>query len=126
MSRRNLATVIFAVLVGLALATLVFRPQGEAAQAQTELTWRTTGDLSNARGHRTATLLPEGRVLVASGLGPEGTNTSTEVRSDTLLKIAKLFSYAVMIANARATGGEFPGVDADVYEPCAIIWRAVI
>lgn len=37
MRSRSIATIALAVVVGLALLTLVFRPQGEAAQAQTEI-----------------------------------------------------------------------------------------
>jgi hypothetical protein len=41
--------------------------QGEAVQALTELTSRTTGDLNRARGYQTASLLHDGRELVAGG-----------------------------------------------------------
>jgi hypothetical protein len=67
MNHRRLATVALVALVGLALGTLVFPTQGEAVQALTELTSRTTGDLNRARGYRPPSLLHDGRVLVAGG-----------------------------------------------------------
>jgi hypothetical protein len=67
MNHRRLATVALVALVGLALGTLVFLTQGEAAQAQTELASRTTGDLNRARGYQAASLLHDGRELVAGG-----------------------------------------------------------
>jgi len=47
-------------------------------------TWRRTGDLSAARGHHTATLLPNGKVLVVGGVGQNGV----------LLKTAEVFNPA--------------------------------
>jgi hypothetical protein len=53
MNHRRLATVALVALAGLALGTLIFPTQGEAVQAQTEFTSRTTWDLNRARGYRT-------------------------------------------------------------------------
>lgn len=51
MNHRRLATIAPVALVGLALGTLVFPTQGEVAQAQTELTSRTTGDLNRVHSY---------------------------------------------------------------------------
>jgi len=138
MSSRRLATIALAVLVGLALATLVFLPQGEAAQAQTDLTWRFTGDLNNARGHHTATLLHAGRVLVASGIGAAGTNTSAELFDPATgrwnptgdLKVARGFHTATLLHDGRvlAAGGPGPGptdpptTSAELFDPATGSW----
>jgi hypothetical protein len=42
-------------------------------------TWTATGDLNDARYAHTATLLPNGMVLVAGGLDSNGTSSSTEL-----------------------------------------------
>jgi hypothetical protein len=41
--------------------------------------WTATGDLITARRRHSVTLLPDGRVLVAAGLGPDGLLASAEV-----------------------------------------------
>jgi YVTN family beta-propeller protein len=136
MRSRGIADVTLAILMGLALATLVLLPQGEAGKPQTDLTWRFTGDLKNARGHHTATLLPDGRVLVAGGLGAEGTNTSAELfdpktRGWTLtgnLNGAHGFHTATLLNDGRVLvaggigAGALPTTSAELFDPKTETW----
>ena len=51
-----------------AIAVLAFQP-AEAQTVQPAGTWATTGSLNVARSRHTATLLPDGKVLAAGGMG---------------------------------------------------------
>ena len=103
--------------------------------ADEELSWKTTGDLNNARGHQTATLLQDGRVLVASGLGPATTNTSAELFDPVIgswtttgnLNSARGFHTATLLQDGRvlvAGGRGFTGftTTTERFDPATGTW----
>jgi hypothetical protein len=121
MNHRRLATVALVALVGLALGTLAFPKQGEAVQAQTERTSRTTGDLNRARGYQTRSLIHDGRVPVAGGRAAP-TSTLPEIGSAELFGrglgfieawrpvLTSATSPLALGASLSATGSQFRGV----------------
>jgi hypothetical protein len=121
MNHRRLATVALVALVGLALGTLVFPTQGEAVQAQTELTSRTTGDLNRVRGYETASLLHDGRERVAGGRAAP-TSSLPEIGSAELFDrglgfivawrpvLTSATSPLALGASLSATGSQFRGI----------------
>jgi hypothetical protein len=79
-------------------------------------TWTATGSLNTARGNHTATLLPNGMVLVAAGTGSGGVLASAElydvgfgfVRPDWQPQIATVTSP--LISSLTLTGSRFQGI----------------
>jgi hypothetical protein len=120
MNHRRIAIVALVALVGLALGTLVFPTQGEAVQAQTELTSRTTGDLNRACDYQTATL-QDGRELVAGGRAAP-TSSLPEIGSaepfdrglgfieDWRPVLTSATSPLALGASLSATGSQFRGI----------------
>lgn len=82
--------VIKSVWLGLIVAG--FAVSSVPASAASSGTWATTGNLITARSQHTATLLTDGKVLVAGGIGPSGT----------ILQKAELYDPAT--GNWTATG----------------------
>jgi N-acetylneuraminic acid mutarotase len=82
--------VIKSVWLGLFVAG--FAVSSVPASAARSGTWATTGNLITARSQHTATLLTNGKVLVAGGIGPSGT----------ILQTAELYDPAT--GNWTATG----------------------
>jgi len=76
-------------------------------------TWTATGNLNSARDRHTATLLPNGLVLVACGLGDTGVLDSGEVFNPSTgvwtvtdnLNTARDRHTATLLPNERAGGG---------------------
>ncbi len=101
--------------------------------------WSGTGDLNAARMDHTATLLPDGRVLVAGGYGSAGFLAGAEVYDPTTgvwsatgsLNAARDRHTATLLPDGRvlvAGGWDGIGVDplasAEVYDPAAGTWSA--
>lgn len=96
----------------------------------------TTGDLNYERSFHTATLLPNGKVLVAGGSGNGGINASAEIYDPSngtwtltgSLATARTFHSATLLTNGEVIvigGGDSSGklVSAEIYNPSAGIWR---
>src|SRR5215217_2711562 len=65
-------------LISLSAAVLTFAAEGQMQQSPTgDPSWVPTGNLGTARAYHTATLLGNGTVLVAGGIGSTGTSTSS-------------------------------------------------
>ena len=119
------------LVVGLAASTVL---------AQTSGTWVTTGSLSTGRLGHTATLLPNGEVLVVGGIGnvnPQSPRTATaELYNPATGKwqatgsmntahfsqgMALLQNGQVLVAGGDIcwgfSGGASPGASAELYDP---------
>ncbi len=71
---------LLALLLALApLASWPVKPGEAAANDPTTGTWHATGSLGTGRGMHTATLLPNGKVLVAGGGESVGASASAEL-----------------------------------------------
>ncbi len=83
-------------------------------------TWTATGSLNIARAAHTATLLPNGQVLVACGYGGAGTGR---------LVTARIGPTATLLLNGKVlvAGGSAPGsilASAELYDPATGTWTA--
>lgn len=129
-SPRTLALVLIAIAVLTIAAPL--------AAAGTSGTWTLSGSLSTARTNHTATLLPNGQVLVAGGSDPAGTvlssaelfnpasgtwtvtgsmATARRVHTATLLPNGQ-----VLVAGGISTAGDT--ATAEIYNPATGLWTS--
>ncbi len=98
--------------------------------------WALTGSLNDARGAHTATLLPNGQVLVAGGGNDDGNLASAELYDPATgtwtytgsPDVSRGFSTATLLANGQVliAGGDDGGGDswtgAELYDPVTGTW----
>jgi hypothetical protein len=100
-------------------------------------TWTATGSLATARYYHTATLLPNGKVLVTGGIGGSGYLASAEVYDPATgawtatgtLATAREYHTATLLPNGKVlvAGGYNNGSllsSAEVYDPATGTWTA--
>ena len=81
------------------LALFILGLVGRAAVAQTQGTFKPTGDMSTVRANHTATLLPDGRVLIAGGT--TGSTSSITNTAELFDPITGMFTATGAMATAR-------------------------
>jgi Galactose oxidase, central domain len=106
-------------------------PIGEASSALTAPTWTATGAMSTARESHTATLLPDGRVLVAGGNGTQ-TYASAELYHPGSMSFSlagpmtaqRSGHFAVLLGtgDVLVAGGDGTAADAETYDPTTGAW----
>jgi WD40 repeat protein len=105
---------------------------GPALSPAGPLTWSVTGSMATARYGHTATLLPNGTVLVAGGEESHGTvyssaelyNPATGTWAPTgSMAVARVFALAVLLQSGRVlvAGGDNAG-SAELYNPATGAW----
>jgi N-acetylneuraminic acid mutarotase len=100
-------------------------------------TWSATGSMNAARAAQTATLLPNGKVLVAGGCSGRrcGTSVATAEIYDPAtgtwavtgsMTTARTAHVAALLPNGRVlvAGGRGAGTSAEVYNPASGTWSA--
>lgn len=97
-------------------------------------TWTTAASMNTARTYHTATLLPNGKVLVAGGYNGSSSLTSAEVYDPVAnswttvasMNAARIYHTATLLTNGKvlAAGGG-TSATAEVYDPGANTWTAV-
>ena len=110
----------------------------EALDERAGHAWQLKAELHEARLLHTATLLPDGRVLVAGGVGSSGQLSSAELYdplSDTWtlaapMRTARSYHTASLMPNGQvlviggSVGGGAPATDtAEIYDPGTNTWR---
>ena len=121
-------------------------PYGVGVPESTELydsasgTWTETGSLANGRAYHTATLLGNGKVLVAGGFGSVGSTNSDLASAELYDPASETWSPTGSLATARINhtatllqsgkvlvaggsgGGAFGSARAELYDPASGTW----
>jgi hypothetical protein len=114
-------------LVGLTCGVALMSVPARRASAQLIApSWSDTGNLNAARDSHTATLLPDGKVLVAGGAGnsAELYDPATRTWSSTgILNAPRFFHTATLLQNGKVlvAGGCFSS-SAELYDPATGTW----
>jgi hypothetical protein len=128
--RRNLVPAVILVLGLTLLSTGIAFAAGPG-------TWSPTGSMATARIAHTATLLPNGKVLAAGGMGEDQVNLSTAELYDPAtgrwsptgsMSTGAVYQTATLLANGKVlvtggsldTGGAFSR--AEIYDPTTGAW----
>jgi len=123
----------------LSVATLLLEPTALASPPESAPSWSFTGSLNAHRNNHTATLLPNGKVLVAggnSGAGIQGILNSAELYDPATgtwsltasLNVPRSFSTATLLPNGKvlvAGGTSSPSsvtATAELYDPATGTW----
>jgi N-acetylneuraminic acid mutarotase len=93
-------------------------------------TWTLTGSMSVARELQSATLLPNGKVLVAGGLDAVGTSASAEIYDPVAatwtltgsMSAARQGPSATLLANGTVLVAGGGPANAEIYDPAAGTW----
>jgi hypothetical protein len=115
------------------LAIGILAIAGGTVVSQTPPFWRNTGNLNAVRGHHTATLLTNGKVLVAGGRDNGGNPlTSAELYDPALetwtttggLHLSRWGHSAVLLGNGKVlvVGGVGAESSAELYDPVSGTW----
>src|ERR1035438_10483847 len=126
-----------AAQLALALALAVLALNLSVIQPARAASWVTTGPMGTARALHTATLLPNGKVLVAAGAGDNIVYSSAELYDPTTgkwaatgpLSTARSFHTATLLTNGKvlvAGGSDYPNClsSAEIYDPATGTWTA--
>ena len=89
--------------LGAVVAAVLFAVAASTAVAQSSGTWALTGSLNTARAVHTATLLPNGQVLVAGGENTTGILASAELYNPSTGKWTETGSMSTPRINHQAT-----------------------
>ena len=135
---------VLLVPVQAAPAPVVQAAPAPVVQAAAPEVWRETGSLATARLNHTATLLPNGRVLVAGGDTNVGALSTAQLWNPTTgawtttgsMNYSRTGHTATLLADGRvlvtggygqASGPGMPGYlsSAEVYDPATGVWTAV-
>jgi hypothetical protein len=132
---KNTLLSVLSVLVGFAF-WISAAPQTASAQVGS---WVPTGNLNTNRTSHSATLLPNGKVLVAGGTNNGAYLTSCELYDPATgtwsntgsLSVARRFHYALLLSdgNVLVVGGLGPNLaeilSCELYDPLTGVWSAV-
>ena len=127
----------FGAMNGAAAADSADVELSQSVPAQAPGRWRVTGFLNTARGEHTATLLPNGQVLLAGGFGTSGYLASAELYDPATdvwtatgsMNTAREVHTATSLPNgqvlvAGGLGNSFPLASAELYDPATGMWTA--
>src|ERR1051326_6950113 len=136
------------LLIGFAVCVVGVLPAALAGQSRSAIgaiatsaageapgTWEVTGSLATPRDAHTATLLPNGQVLVAGGFDATGTTSESAELYDPVtgrwtatgsMATARASHTATLLPNGQVlvAGGFYAGGSAELYDPATGQWTA--
>jgi hypothetical protein len=134
--KRIVPALLLSVLVGLPCACIaqILPYVGEATGAKAQPAWAFTRYMSAPRAYHTATLLPDGKVLVAGGVSDVSVSLASAEIYDPVsaswsatgaMSSPRAGHVAISLANGKvlALGGS--ATFAEVYDPASGTWSAV-